>query len=83
MTIWKMKPRGNVKISYDPTFQSFFHQVTSKPRPALFPLLKSRDEISFKGEGYNTSSYELTKYIIKILINNRIKWIINLHANQK
>jgi hypothetical protein len=36
MVIPKMKPRGNVKISYDPTFQSFFHQGKDSNRVLLY-----------------------------------------------
>jgi hypothetical protein len=47
------------------------------------PLYSLNFGIIFLLPKCNTSCYELPKYIIKILIKNQIKWIINLQANQK
>jgi hypothetical protein len=57
MVIQKMNPRGNVKISYDQTFESFIHKGKSEPHPHIVPLLKSQNEIFFKEEGCNTKFF--------------------------
>jgi hypothetical protein len=60
MVIQEMKPRGNVKIFYDPTFWSFFHQGKFKPHLTLFLYLNHGMRFYFKGEGCNTLCYELS-----------------------
>jgi hypothetical protein len=72
MVIQKMRPRENVKISYDPTFQSFFHQGTIHTSPDIVPLLKSRDEIFFKGRVVTLDVMNSLIIVNKVLINNQI-----------
>jgi hypothetical protein len=48
----------NMKTFYGPTTPTFCRQGNQCQTLPLLPLLQSRDEIFFKGEGYNTSCYE-------------------------
>jgi hypothetical protein len=45
MVVQKMKPRGNMKISYEPTFCSFSHQRNFEHCPALFLYLNLEGKV--------------------------------------
>jgi hypothetical protein len=50
-----------MKTFYGPTTLTFFYQGNQCQTSLPLPLLQSQEEIFFKGEGYNTSCYELPK----------------------
>jgi hypothetical protein len=76
MVIQKMKPRRNVKISYDPTFWSFFHQGKSEPRPAF--LLYSNIRMRFLLRGRSVTPHVMNSLIIviSVLILNQLCGLI-------
>jgi hypothetical protein len=83
MATQKMKPRWNTKISYDPAFQSLFHQGTFEARPTF--LLYSNLETRFLLRGRNVTPRVTNSLIIviSVLIMHQFHWLIKFLQTER
>jgi hypothetical protein len=84
MVTQKMKPRGNTKTSYDPTFQSFFHQGKDLNLALHYFLYSNlRMRFYFKGGAVIPHVMNSLIMIISVLIKHQSRGVIKFQQTER